>query len=464
MFDKLEELSQSRGLLSSDSVLGGGISPLERCPSEATIPNASEDPDGDQGLYSVYDSDSPGSLHQVVQQLVRALMTSAKPAKGTLLPSGSSPGTPIPNWNDWNALFEAAARKDFALAPSPELNEHDPSSPFRTPSPSERRPSKPTHSKASFSIPSFNGTGLNFSIPPTSSVEMQRSGSDNLTHLSRAQTCSSDYAVTEASSETAEIVVVPSRPFDETPEVSKDTRKGKELLDAIKTRSMDTIESLLRQSAGVEESDERGRTPLILAASMGLDNVVRRLILNGASTCAEDHDRATALHHAVKNNFSSITVLLLRHRDGPLQANMRDKKGRTPLHYRTYYPTSEDTMLQDAKSLIARGADINMRDGGGNSKEEYRFPPIYYAIKNRKYAVVELLLVKDVDLKFKRPDTSPEIHQLLEDFLNQSTGISATTINQRKSSQSRKDSIKSEKEPKTRRLSSFGRKRNGTKT
>ena len=205
----------------------------------------------------------------------------------------------------------------------------------------------------------------------------------------------------------------PSKTLKEGLQTCMDKKKGEELLQVTRSGSPDAFQTLLQSDASLEEKDEqKGKTPLIIAASLGKIDMVQQLLAHGANVQAVDRKGATALHNAVESTSWPVMSLLLKTRDasqnGNLPINSCDKRGRTPLHCCTSLPCAEDSMKEAVKELITYDADIDARDG-------FDVPPIYYAIKNRRYSVVELLLEKGADRSFERPETSAEIGKLLDD-------------------------------------------------
>ena len=57
-----------------------------------------------------------------------------------------------------------------------------------------------------------------------------------------------------------------------------------------------------------------------------------------------------------------------------------DEYGRSPLHYAALHGN-----LDEVKSLIANGADINMQDDGGMA-------PLQFAVQEKRQSVIEHLL------------------------------------------------------------------------
>ncbi|KAL9612225.1 MAG: hypothetical protein Q9167_003174 [Letrouitia subvulpina] len=170
------------------------------------------------------------------------------------------------------------------------------------------------------------------------------------------------------------------------PEHNKDNEsviKGMQLLQAIKNGDVYTFESLLFQSdTGLKEQDLKGRTPLLLAASLGRGDMVKKLLAEYAD--AMSSERETDDHRMI-------------------DLNAADKLGRTALHY-----IAEFEMYNEAEILLGHDVNVNARDNGGS-------PPVYYAIKNRKYYATKLLLARTTGFQLPPTPISSEIKKLLKE-------------------------------------------------
>jgi ankyrin repeat protein len=67
----------------------------------------------------------------------------------------------------------------------------------------------------------------------------------------------------------------------------------------------------------IECRDRDGLTPILLAAKLGQNDVVKQLIKHGASLKVEDNNRFTALHWAVAGRHERVVRTLLHHRADP---------------------------------------------------------------------------------------------------------------------------------------------------
>lgn len=103
---------------------------------------------------------------------------------------------------------------------------------------------------------------------------------------------------------------------------------------------------------------EDGMTPLLLAARIGEDSLVKSLLARGADPAHTDSEGWTALHWAVHENQEAAARVLLDH--AAALVNTPDAAGATPLMH-----AAEAGSEALARLLLERGADKNAvnRDG-----------------------------------------------------------------------------------------------------
>ncbi|CAK0881879.1 unnamed protein product, partial [Prorocentrum cordatum] len=109
--------------------------------------------------------------------------------------------------------------------------------------------------------------------------------------------------------------------------------QGSGLLEAVKRRDQEAVVSLccLRRGLDLEEADDGGRTPLIVASSLGLKEAVKALIGARANVNAASDSATTPLmaaSHSGTAEASQIARLLCAARAA---ADQRDGAGLTPL-------------------------------------------------------------------------------------------------------------------------------------
>ncbi|KAL9609205.1 MAG: hypothetical protein Q9167_006003 [Letrouitia subvulpina] len=172
-------------------------------------------------------------------------------------------------------------------------------------------------------------------------------------------------------------------------EGSESNPNGTLLLEAIQIRDYDNFESLFLDSdTSFREKDDKDRTPLLLAASLGMKAMVKRFLTDDT------------LFSSPNNAVSAGDTKTTNHRE--IDINVTDSLGRSALHY-----CAEFDMYDEAAILLDHGVDVNARD-----KSDY--PPAYYAAKHRKYKVLKLLMERGADTEFElQTPTASEINGLL---------------------------------------------------
>lgn len=111
----------------------------------------------------------------------------------------------------------------------------------------------------------------------------------------------------------------------------------------------DVTKTLLNFGLFADARDDRGQTPLFLAAAEGRLDVARTLLTAGADPGAVANDGSTALHMACARDDAELANALMAK---GAEANTRDKLGVTPLHY-----AANANNLALADVLLHKGAD-----------------------------------------------------------------------------------------------------------
>jgi ankyrin repeat protein len=81
-------------------------------------------------------------------------------------------------------------------------------------------------------------------------------------------------------------------------------------MQAAALNNLEALKTLLDAGADVNLKNKQGRTALMLAASEGLVNNVRALVLGGADINAIDEDDMDALAHAAENDHAAVVRFL----------------------------------------------------------------------------------------------------------------------------------------------------------
>jgi len=159
---------------------------------------------------------------------------------------------------------------------------------------------------------------------------------------------------------------------------------------ASRSGRQEIVDLLLRGGAALRSKSKKKtlvtidkKTPLILAAQDGNEEVMKSLIAERASVDTQDEDGWSALCHAIEALNMDIIGLLLKSGADP---NMLMEDGSTPLLMATSMG-----ILEVAEALIRYDADINVTDRHGDS-------PLMLSLKDRNGVLVDLFMHKKADL------------------------------------------------------------------
>ncbi|AVS70525.1 hypothetical protein C8247_08845 [Paracidovorax avenae] len=134
------------------------------------------------------------------------------------------------------------------------------------------------------------------------------------------------------------------------------------LFDAARQGRSDMVGEFVAAGYDLNVRDEKGYTPLILAAYHGHREVVEQLLKAGADPCAQDRRGNTALMGAIFKGEMAIARRLVQTACAPDQ---RNNAGQTAAMYAALFQRAE--LLRD---LAAKGADLGARDARGNGVAE----------------------------------------------------------------------------------------------
>ncbi|XP_032877524.1 kinase D-interacting substrate of 220 kDa isoform X5 [Amblyraja radiata] len=149
------------------------------------------------------------------------------------------------------------------------------------------------------------------------------------------------------------------------------------LLTYIEEENVTAFKALLEKYKDVDERNESGQTPLMLAAEQGNLEIVQELLKKGANCNLEDVDNWTALISASKEGHLEIVSELIN-----FNANLehRDMGGWTSLMWGAYKGHIEISRL-----LLEKGANPNITG-------QYSVYPIIWAAGRGHHEIVKLLL------------------------------------------------------------------------
>jgi len=172
-----------------------------------------------------------------------------------------------------------------------------------------------------------------------------------------------------------------------------------QIYDAVKHGDTLQIRRLLEARPElVGARDEKGNTPLHLAASRGDVAMGEALIDNGAEVNAKNKREATPLFQAVSFGNADVVSMLL---EEGADVNAKTRSEWTTLHSAVAFGMKHIVTI-----LIAHGADVNATD-------EMDEAPLNIAISEDHHDIAELLTAQGAVLAEKRP---PEVRRISADY------------------------------------------------
>ena len=115
---------------------------------------------------------------------------------------------------------------------------------------------------------------------------------------------------------------------------------------------MSLVETLLKRGDNVDDVDDNGRTPLMLALNSWNIEVIETLLKRGANINAVDNDGRTPLIHAlsIDNNYSIIETLLKHGAD----ISIEDSKGTNAVDHTIMVLNSNDKNYYDELKVMLK--------------------------------------------------------------------------------------------------------------
>jgi ankyrin repeat protein len=142
---------------------------------------------------------------------------------------------------------------------------------------------------------------------------------------------------------------------------SADANKWTALAWAVEKRHDAVVEVLLEiPGISVDSRDATGRTPLIMAASLGEINILSQLLRSNPTINLEDEQKWTSLSWAVANGHEQTVKFLLQ--ASGVSVDHQDGRGQTPFSL-----AAERGFVQIMHLLIENGADPHVPDAEGHT-------------------------------------------------------------------------------------------------
>jgi ankyrin repeat protein len=150
------------------------------------------------------------------------------------------------------------------------------------------------------------------------------------------------------------------------------------VMKAVQANDVARVRALIASGADVDELDPNGDAPLVMAAYLGHDDIVKLLLDAGADVSAVDPGmKATALHAAAYAGRTGAARLLIAHgididRQGP-------KNGYTALHDAIW-----QGHVETARAIIDGGANLALETHAGET-------PLAFARAKHRREIAELI-------------------------------------------------------------------------
>jgi hypothetical protein len=137
-------------------------------------------------------------------------------------------------------------------------------------------------------------------------------------------------------------------------------RRQQLLFDAARLGRTDMIDPLVKAGADINAYDDRGFTPLILAAYNGQLATVEALIARGADACRADRDQGNTAQMGVA--FKGEDAIAARLLMAGCDVNARNHAGQTALMMASLFNRTAQVEM-----LLKAGADRTIHDAAGRS-------------------------------------------------------------------------------------------------
>ncbi len=189
-------------------------------------------------------------------------------------------------------------------------------------------------------------------------------------------------------------VVVPSQ----SPNVHKGSTEHTPLYEAITAGQVAAIELLLRRKASMNSIAAGDQTALHVALECKGRERVRVLIKCGANIEAVNASGALPVHCAAKAGLVDAMDMLLE-AGADINAPMRDKSQKTPLHEAAFWGQTEMGSF-----LVEKGVSLKSKSKGD------QMTVLHYAALGGQEALAEQLMLQDIDKNARNSDLDTPLH------------------------------------------------------
>lgn len=169
------------------------------------------------------------------------------------------------------------------------------------------------------------------------------------------------------------------------------------LLTAAMYDEIDTVKELLAAGADIDQQNECGHTPLILAATYGYEELGILLVAEGADVNIQGREGGTALIAASRHSRPLVELLLSKGAD--IHTRMADGTG--PFTQCTIGILTEEVGYDLATLLLSHGAEV---DESAASGPMAGYTPLMMAARNDHEGLVRFLIENGADVREKAGD------------------------------------------------------------
>ena len=153
------------------------------------------------------------------------------------------------------------------------------------------------------------------------------------------------------------------------------------ILLAVEKGLIGMVELLVKHEANLEVSDQHGFTPLIMSAELNHPELVQILLDAGADIAAEDKAERTSLDWAIIMESTEVETIL-RDNDAPSGAE------------KSFIAAIQTNNIDAVKALLKKGVDVN--EPAYTTKT-----PLHYASHSRNKEILKLMMTEGADLEAK---------------------------------------------------------------
>ena len=183
--------------------------------------------------------------------------------------------------------------------------------------------------------------------------------------------------------------------------------------------TMKVVEELLQCGAHVNDGNNEGDTPLLIAVREGDANVIKRLLEAEADRKKTDYDGNTILHLAARVNASKVWEVIMPECPSEL-VSTKNSDGKTPIHL----AAMQGPECLKAFSQVCEIETFFMPDDNGltpldiaaNAEQKATFKKMWDAMDQYTPAQVEAERTK-LEFFIRRVEDDPSQWELLSDYL-----------------------------------------------